>query len=121
MVRRRGVVAAYLDQNPDGDERTAEATVMAARPDVAELDAQLRAVEAELARPEVIADLARMGRVLERQQGLLDRWVADRADPVSRGRSAASCSSLDIPEEDLALPTSRSRAVSASWSRWPRA
>ena len=75
VVRRAGLVTAYLDQNPDGDERTAEATVMAARPDVAELDGQLRAVEQELARPDVIADLSRMERVLARQQGLLDRWV----------------------------------------------
>ena len=105
VVRRRGLVAAYLDQNPDGDERTAEATVMAARPDVAELDAQLRAVEAELARPEVIADLARMGRVLERQQGLLDRWV-QIGGPGLAGEVRSQLLSLDIPEEDLALPTS---------------
>ena len=61
VVRRRGLVTAYLDQNPDGDERTAEATVMAARPDVAELDGQLRAVEEELARPEVIGGVDTVG------------------------------------------------------------
>ena len=66
---------AYLEQHADGDERTAEQTVLAARPDVAALDAEMRAVEAELARPEVVTDLARMDRVLMRQQALLDRWV----------------------------------------------
>jgi ATP-binding cassette subfamily F protein 3 len=106
VVRRRGLVAAYLDQNPDGDERSAEATVMAARPDVAELDDQLRAVEAELARPEVIADLSRMGRVLERQQGLLDRWV-EIGGPGLAGQVRSQLLSLDIPEDDLELPTSQ--------------
>jgi ATP-binding cassette subfamily F protein 3 len=106
VVRRRGVVTAYLDQNPDGDDRTAEATVMAARPDVAELDGRLRAVEQELARPDVIADLARMTRVLERQQGLLDRWV-EIGGPGLSGQVRSQLLALDIPEEDLALPTSQ--------------
>jgi ATP-binding cassette subfamily F protein 3 len=104
VVRRRGLVTAYLDQNPDGDERTAEETVMAARPDVADLDGELRAVEQELARPEVIADLARMGRVLTRQQELLDRWV-EIGGPGLAGQVRSLLISLDIPDEDLALPT----------------
>lgn len=104
VVRRRGLVTAYLDQNPDGDERTAEATVMAARPDVADLDGQLRAVEQELARPDVIADLARMQRVLTRQQELLDRWV-QIGGPGLAGQVRGLLFSLDIPEADLALPT----------------
>ncbi len=106
VVRRRGLVTAYLDQNPDGDERTAEATVMAARPDVADLDGQLRAVEQELARPDVIADLARMERVLTRQQGLLDRWV-EIGGPGLAGQVRSLLLSLDIPEDDLALPTTQ--------------
>jgi len=106
VVRRRGLVTAYLDQNPDGDDRTAEATVMAARPDVAELDEQLRAVEQELARPKVIADLARMERVLARQQTLLDTWV-EIGGPGLAGEGRSLLLSLDIPEEDLALPTSQ--------------
>ena len=106
VVRRRGLVTAYLDQNPDGDDRTAEATVMAARPDVAELDEQLRAVEQELARPKVIADLARMERVLARQQTLLDTWV-DIGGPGLAGEGRGLLLSLEIPEEDLALPTSQ--------------
>ena len=53
---------------------------MAARPDVAELDAELRAVEQELARPDVIADLAKMDRVLDAAAG--------PAGPLGRGRRA---------------------------------
>jgi ATP-binding cassette subfamily F protein 3 len=106
VVRRRGLVMAYLDRNPDGDDRTAEATVIAARPDVAELDEGLRAVERELARPDVIGDLARMERVLARQQAMLDDWVAI-GGPGLAGESRSLLLSLDIPEEDLALATSR--------------
>ncbi|MGZ4131324.1 MAG: ATP-binding cassette domain-containing protein, partial [Actinomycetota bacterium] len=106
VVRRRGLVTAYLDQNPDGDDRTAEATVMAARPDVAELDAQLRAIERELARPEVIADLARMDRVLGRQAELVERWV-EIGGPGLAGQVRSLLLSLGLPEDDLALPTTQ--------------
>src|SRR5712691_3811310 len=106
VVRRRGLVTAYLDQNPDGDERTAETTVLAARPDVAELDAQLRTVEDELGQPETIADLARMDRVLTRQQQRLDRWVTV-GGPGLAGQARSLLVSLGLPKEDLALPTTQ--------------
>jgi ATP-binding cassette subfamily F protein 3 len=104
VVRRRGVEVAYLEQNPDGDERTPEATVLAARPDIAELDGHLRAIEADLARPETIADLERMGRVLERQQATLDRWV-EAGGPGLAGEVRTLLGSLGIEGEDLELPT----------------
>src|SRR5262245_10156340 len=104
VVRRRGVEVAYLEQNPDGDERTAEVTVLAARPDVAELDARLRAIEADLGRPETIGDLARMGRVLERQQATLDRWV-EAGGPGLAGEVRTLLASLGIEGDDLELPT----------------
>jgi len=71
VVRRKGLVISYLEQNPDGDGRTPEQTVLAARPHVAELDAELRAVEAELARPDALALLQaaptpEVGRTLSR-------------------------------------------------------
>ena len=62
MVRRKDLVIAYLEQHVDGDDRTPEQTVLAARPDIAALDAEMRTVEAELAGLEVVADLARMDR-----------------------------------------------------------
>ena len=54
----------------------------------------------------MIADLARMERVLARQQGLLDRWV-EIGGPGLAGQVRSQLLSLDIPEEDLALPTSQ--------------
>ena len=105
VVRRKGLVTSYLDQNPDGDDRTPEQTVLAARPDVAELDAELRALEAELARPEVATDLAKMDRVLTRQQAVLDRWVA-AGGPGLAGEARALLHSFDFDDHDLSLPTS---------------
>ena len=94
---------------------------MAARPDIAALDADLRAVEAELARPEVVADLAKMDRVLTRQQDLLDRWV-DAGGPGLSGEARRLLVSLGIDGTDLDLPTtSLSRAANASWWRSPPA
>ncbi|MDP9298061.1 MAG: ATP-binding cassette domain-containing protein [Actinomycetota bacterium] len=104
VVRRKGLVTAYLEQNPDGDERAADATVLAARPDVAELDAELRAIETELARPAVAADMGKMERVLARQQAVLDRWVAAGGAGLA-GEARSLLASLGLDGPDLALPT----------------
>ena len=104
VVRRKDLVIAYLEQHVDGDERTAEQTVLAARPDVAALDAEMRGVEAELGRPEVVSDLARMDRVLMRQHSLLDRWVEAGGAGLA-GEARAMLVSLGFDDADLALPT----------------
>jgi ATP-binding cassette subfamily F protein 3 len=105
VVRRKDLVIAYLEQHADGDDRTAEQTVLAARPDVAALDVQMRAIEQELGRPEVVADLERMDRVLTRQQALLDRWVAAGGAGLA-GEARATLVSLGFDDADLKLPTS---------------
>ena len=51
MTLRRGLVLAHLPQIVDGDERDALATVRAARPELAALEAELHAAEARLADP----------------------------------------------------------------------
>ena len=104
VVHRKGLVVAYLEQNPDGDERTAETTVLAARPDIAGLDAELRAIEEELARPAVVADLAKMDRVLTRQQAMVERWVTI-GGPGLRGEARSLLLSLGFDAKDLSLPT----------------
>jgi ATP-binding cassette subfamily F protein 3 len=105
VVRRRGVGVSYLEQNPEGDQRTAEAWVLAARPDVEAIDRELRAIEAELASPRVAADLAKMGRVLARQQDTLDRWVRV-GGPGLAGEARAFLVRLGFDDHDLTLPTS---------------
>jgi ATP-binding cassette subfamily F protein 3 len=105
VVRRKDLLVADLPQHVDGDERTAEQTVLAARPDVAALDAEMRAVESELGRPDVVSDLARMERVLSRQQQLLDRWVAAGGAGLA-GEARAMLASLGLEGHDIDRPTS---------------
>ena len=51
VTRRRGLVLAHLPQIVDGDARDARATVRAARPELAMLEAELHAAEAAARRP----------------------------------------------------------------------
>ena len=73
-VRRRGLTVSYLPQHPLGDARTPIETVLAARPDLAELDGELNRVSDQLGTPALAADLEKMARVLGRQEELLERW-----------------------------------------------
>jgi ATP-binding cassette, subfamily F, member 3 len=104
VVSRRGVTFSYLEQNPEGDDRTAERWVVAARPDIAALDEELRGIEQELARPDVAGDLAKMDRVLTRQQVVLDRWV-DAGGAGLAGEAKTMLIRLGFGEHDLTLPT----------------
>ncbi|MEA2280363.1 MAG: ATP-binding cassette, subfamily er 3 [Solirubrobacteraceae bacterium] len=104
VTRRRGLVLAVLPQHIGGDERDALATVRAARPELAELEAEIAAVERRLADPALAADLGAMTRVLANQERLLARWHdegGDRLDGDARGRLAE----LGLPEGAFGLPT----------------
>jgi ATP-binding cassette, subfamily F, member 3 len=104
ITRRRGLVHAFLPQHVPGDERTPLAWVRAARPELAELEAELAAVERRLADPALAADLGAMGRALARQERLLARWAelgGDRAQAEALGL----LDELDVPADALAMPT----------------
>jgi ATP-binding cassette, subfamily F, member 3 len=104
VTRRRGLVHAFLPQHVPGDERTPLAWVRAARPELAELEAQLAAVEQRLADPKLASDLDAMGRALAHQERLLARWAehgGDRAESEAR----TLLDELGVPDEALAMPT----------------
>jgi ATP-binding cassette subfamily F protein 3 len=106
VTRRRGLVVALVAQHVHGDGRDAMSTVRAARPELAQLDAEIAAVEARLADPALASDLAAMGRVLAHQERLLAAWRdqgGDRLEGDARGRLA----DLGLPEEALGVPTAR--------------
>jgi ATP-binding cassette subfamily F protein 3 len=103
VTHRRGLVVAVLPQHVPGDDRDPVATVRAARPELAALEAEIAAVERRLADPALATDLDAMGRVLARQERLLAEWRrqgGDRLDGDARGRLAE----LGLPAAALALP-----------------
>jgi ATP-binding cassette subfamily F protein 3 len=104
VVRRRGVRIAYLPQQVAGDERTPLETVHAARPDLADLEADLAAVAHRLGSPEAAADLSLMSRILRRQEDLLEAWTA-AGGPGFDGRTRAMLAEIGLSEEELTLPT----------------
>src|SRR4051794_23490047 len=105
VIRRRGLVHAFLPQIVGGDARDARATLRAARPELAALEAELHAAEQRLAEPRLAHDLEAMTKALARHERLLARWTdagGDRADGEALGHLRA----LGLDEAALAMPTS---------------
>jgi ATP-binding cassette subfamily F protein 3 len=96
VTRRRGLVVAYLPQQPEGDDRDALVTVRSARPD---LDAQI-----ELALGDPAGDLDRIARLLRRQEETLARFTA-AGGPGFEGRARALLAEIGLDGDDLAKPT----------------
>jgi ATP-binding cassette, subfamily F, member 3 len=104
VVRRRGLVHAFLPQLVEGDGRTPLATVLAARPEVAELEADLHAAERRLADPALAHDLDAMTRALAHQERLLARWDELGGDRVE-GEARMHLRDLGLSDEALERPT----------------
>jgi ATP-binding cassette, subfamily F, member 3 len=100
VTLRRGLVLAYLPQIVEGGERDALATVRAARPELAELEAELAAAEAKIATD----DLDAMARAIAHHERVLARWTeagGDRAEGEALGHLRA----LGLDGDALTLPT----------------
>jgi ATP-binding cassette subfamily F protein 3 len=106
VTRRRGLVLAFLPQEVPGDERGPLATVLAARPEIPELEAELAAAERRLADPALASDLSAMERALGHQERLLARWAELGGDRVE-GEARTHLRELGIPEDALSAPTRR--------------
>jgi ATP-binding cassette subfamily F protein 3 len=102
LTQRRGLVVAFLPQQPEGDGRDALETARAARSDLQELERELAGVEAQLG--DVGGDLARMTRLLRRQEELIERWTA-AGGPGFEGRARALLRDVGLDDDDLAKPT----------------
>lgn len=104
ITRRRGLRVAFLPQELVGDERGALETVLGYRADIVELEAELAAVEADLAAPGVTGDEQHLGEVLEHQERLVGRWEA-AGGPRVRNEAIGYLRSLGIDAADWSLPT----------------
>src|SRR3954464_4115688 len=103
VTQRRGLVVAFLPQQPEGDERDAGATLRDARPDLAELEHELAQIERQLG--EQGDDLDRIARLLRRQEDVLTRWTA-AGGPGFEGRARALLTEVGLDDDDLHKPTS---------------
>ena len=106
VTRRRGLVHAFLPQHVPGDARTPLAWVRAARPELAELEAELAAVERRLADPALAGDLDAMTARSPTRSACSPAGTSRAATGPRARRSACSTSS--------AWPTTRSRCRPAS-------
>ncbi len=104
LVRRRGLRCAYLQQEVGGEDRSVLATVLAARPDIAALEADLQLVEAELALPAVLANSERLTDVLDRQARLLDQLDALGAARI-RNEAIGYLRALNLDDRYFDVPT----------------
>jgi ATP-binding cassette, subfamily F, member 3 len=119
---RRGLVLAHLPQIVDGDARDPRATVLAARPELAALEAELHAAEARLADPALAADLDRMGRALAHHERVLARWTeagGDRAEGEALGHLRALGVDLEMPTSELSGGQRKLVALAACLARRP--
>jgi ATP-binding cassette subfamily F protein 3 len=102
VTQRRGLVIAYLPQQPEGDHRDAAETLRDARPDLAELERELAQIERLLG--EQGGDLDRIARLLRRQEDELARWTA-AGGPGFEGRGRALLADVGLDDGDLGKPT----------------
>jgi len=102
LTQRRGLVLGFVSQQPEGDDRNALEIARAARPDLDLLERELSDVEAQLGRS--YDNLARLSRLLARQEDLVERWTA-AGGPGFDGRARALLLDVGLDEEDLAKPT----------------
>ncbi|HLZ22881.1 MAG TPA: ABC-F family ATP-binding cassette domain-containing protein [Ktedonobacterales bacterium] len=104
LTRRRGLRVASLPQHLPGDDRTAVVTVLAARPDLQEIERDLAACETELARPETTTNLHRIEQVLARQERLLHRFE-ELGGPGFEGEARARLRALGLDNATITVPT----------------
>ncbi|MEA2312960.1 MAG: ATP-binding cassette, subfamily er 3, partial [Solirubrobacteraceae bacterium] len=125
VTARRGTVHAFLPQEVPGDHRTPLEIVRAARPELAELDAELADAEHRLADPALVSDLDAMTRALAHQERLLARWEAlggDRAEGEGIGHLRAlglSDAALETPTRELSGGQRKLATLAACLARRP--
>ena len=104
VVKAKGVTIGYLPQHPEFDpERTALDLTLEGNPRVAELEAELDAVEERLGLPDVYGNPKALEKALEAQQRLLDEYesLGGAGYPV---RAQEMLRGLGLPDSDLHKP-----------------
>jgi len=96
---RRGVCVAYLPQEYAGDGAPgALDEVLLGRPDLLAQERELTEIEASLADPELLADLERLGRLVDRQAAVIERYQESGGHRL-RNEAAGLLTRLGLPVE----------------------
>ncbi|HWQ13377.1 MAG TPA: ABC-F family ATP-binding cassette domain-containing protein [Roseiflexaceae bacterium] len=104
LTLRRGARVAYLPQEYAGEpQRSVMDELLAARADIAALEARVAVLEAQLGEPAVAGDMAALGRVLAEHERLLAQLEALGAATL-RGRAEALLRALGLDEEHWDRP-----------------
>ena len=104
---RRGARIAYMPQEYTGQAgRAALDELLAAREDVAALDARIAGVEYRLSLPESLEDAEAFDRLLEEQASLIREYETSGALMV-RNRAEGMLRALGFPEASWAVPMER--------------
>jgi len=104
VTRRRGLVIASLPQIVTGDGRGALVSVLDARPELGEVEAELAQAERRLADPALAGDMRAMERALAHQERVLARW-SELGGESARGEARFHLRSLGLADEALEQPT----------------
>jgi ATP-binding cassette subfamily F protein 3 len=123
VIRRRGLVMAFLPQEVRGDERTALATVLGARPELAAIEEELLAAERRIGDPRLAADLDAMARALANHERVLARFIdagGDRAEGEARTHlRSLGLEDVDVPTRELSGGQRKLVALAACLARRP--
>jgi ATP-binding cassette subfamily F protein 3 len=105
LVRQSGLTIGYLPQEPQlSPQHTVWQEALTASTVLAQVEAELTAIEGQLAEPSVYGDDETLARVLEQQAHLLDRY-AELGGPSYAGRVRAILKELGFETEtQLGLP-----------------
>src|SRR4051812_16213543 len=104
VTSRRDLVMAHLPQIIPGDIRSAVATVLDARPELRETEADLAVVEGRLSDAGTSSDMRALERALAHQERLLERWTAIGGGGAE-GEARSILRSLGLDDGDLDAPT----------------
>lgn len=106
IVRRKGLRIAYLPQEVAGDERGALQTVLAQRPEVAQAEVRLLAIEHQLSLPEVLNDAERLAAALDAQGRALEQFE-ELGGPRVHNMAVGHLRALGIGDTIFDMPTAR--------------
>ena len=104
ITRAKGIILSYLPQQPELDPQvTAYETALKGNPRYFDILEILKSVEKSLSDPAVFSDSARLSRVLEQQQTLLEEYES-LGGSTYPDRVREMLLNLGLPEDDLEKP-----------------